>query len=150
MGSLCGSLRLSPLLRPSLAARSGSEWIEQKPSAVGLALQSSPDFVCALHLFALIGLPTRHGSRRASLDLTHLCFPTTCRSPAVRTALHVPTSPKAPSVAFYVVECTFLCGFDSFRAYHLFISQLFAEPVHCAEVELLPIGSNSLLTTPSA
>jgi len=31
-----------------------------------------------------------HGSRRASLDLTHLGFPTTCRSPAVRTALHVP------------------------------------------------------------
>jgi hypothetical protein len=61
--------------------------------------------------------PTRHGSRRASLDLTHLGFPTTCRSPAVRTALHVPTSPKAPSVAFYVVEYTFLCGFDSFRAH---------------------------------
>jgi hypothetical protein len=57
MGSPCGSLRLSPLLRPSLAARSGSEWIEQKPSAVGLAWETSPDFVRALHLFALIGLP---------------------------------------------------------------------------------------------
>ena len=43
----------------------------------------------------------------------------TCRSPAVRTALHVLRSLKLPSVALHVVECTFQRGFDSFRAHHL-------------------------------
>jgi hypothetical protein len=55
----------------------------------------------------------------------------TCRSPAVRTALHVPTSPKAPSVAFYVVEYTFLCGFDSFRAHHSLNNLAIACIPHC-------------------
>ena len=41
----------------------------------------------------------------------------TCRSPAVCTALHVLRSLKLPSVALHVVECTFQRGFDSFRAH---------------------------------
>src|SRR5215469_15982161 len=47
---------------------------------------------------------------------------TTCRSPAVRTALHVLPLLKVPSVAFYVVEYTLLCGFESYSAHHLFNS----------------------------
>src|ERR1035437_2335144 len=42
----------------------------------------------------------------------------TCRSPAVRTALHVLRSLKLPSVSLHPVECTFQRGFDSFRAHH--------------------------------
>ena len=41
----------------------------------------------------------------------------TCHSPAVRTALQVLRTSKAPSVALYCVECTLLRGFDSFRAH---------------------------------
>src|SRR5271157_1672294 len=41
----------------------------------------------------------------------------TCRSPAVRTALHVLRTLKLPSVALHVVECTFQRGFDSFRSH---------------------------------
>ena|SRR6267378_6912683 len=37
----------------------------------------------------------------------------TCRSPAVVTALHVLISCFAPSVASYVVECAFAGGFES-------------------------------------
>jgi len=68
-GSLSGSLRESPRLRPSSAARPGSEWIEQKPSGVGRALQGSPDLVSALHVVTLIGfLQTRYGSQTANSD----------------------------------------------------------------------------------
>jgi hypothetical protein len=35
-------------------------------------------------------------------------------------ALRCITSLKLPSVALYVIECTFLGIFDSFRAHHLF------------------------------
>ena len=56
-GSPSESLRHSPLLRPNSAGRSGSEWIEQKPLRVGLALQNSPNFVRALHLLTLIRPP---------------------------------------------------------------------------------------------
>jgi hypothetical protein len=48
--SASGHLRDSPLMRPSSAARPGSEWIEQKPLEVALALQHTPDLVRALHL----------------------------------------------------------------------------------------------------
>jgi len=41
----------------------------------------------------------------------------TCRSPAVGTALYELRSLKLPSIALHVVEFTFLCGFDSFRAH---------------------------------
>ena len=51
--------------------------------------------------------------------LVHPLRLSTCRSPAVRTALHVLRSLKLPSVALHVVECTFQRGFDSFRAHHL-------------------------------
>lgn len=42
----------------------------------------------------------------------------TIHSQSVATALHVPTALKLPSVALYVVESTFKCGFDSYRAHH--------------------------------
>jgi hypothetical protein len=42
-------LRLSPLLLPSTRARSGSEWIEQNPLEVAVALQGRPNLVLALH-----------------------------------------------------------------------------------------------------
>ena len=57
--------------------------------------------------------------RRSSPALVLIPFGFTCHSPAVRTALHVLRSSKAPSVALYRVECTLLRGFDSFRAHHL-------------------------------
>src|ERR1019366_3399114 len=40
------------------------------------------------------------------------------RLPAHSTASHVLRSSKVPSVALYLVECTFQRGFDSFRAHH--------------------------------
>src|SRR5271165_6280080 len=39
----------------------------------------------------------------------------TCRSPAVRTALHILRSLILPSVALHVVECTFQRGFEFLR-----------------------------------
>jgi hypothetical protein len=44
----------------------------------------------------------------------------TIRSQSIKAALHCFLYPKLPSVALHVVEFTFLCGFDSFRAHHLF------------------------------
>jgi hypothetical protein len=44
----------------------------------------------------------------------------TCCSPAVDAALHVPTSPKMPSVALYDVELTLFCGFESYSAHQSF------------------------------
>jgi hypothetical protein len=44
----------------------------------------------------------------------------TCRSPAVKTALHCLTSLKLPSVALYVVETTFSSRFESYLRSHSF------------------------------
>jgi len=80
-GSPSESLRHSPLLRPNSAARSGSEWIEQKPLRVGLALQNSPNFVRALHLLTLIRPPQKSrfaksefGSHSIGAARNHLPF----------------------------------------------------------------------------
>jgi len=65
---------------------------------------------------------------------------------------HVLTSLKLPSVALYVVECTFQGGFDSFRAHQLFYSLqgniVRAVPhvsVPCPHPEEPPPGRNKLI-----
>src|SRR6266446_1468028 len=54
------------------------------------------------------------------LDTVGVWYRFTCRSHAVGIALHVLRSCIAPSVASYVVETTFLRGFESYLRSHLF------------------------------
>ena len=64
----------------------------------------------------------------------------TCRSPAIVTALHVRISLKSPSVAFYVVECTFSGGFESLSLRHAVLD---AEKLGCIPPKIAGKRRNS-------
>src|SRR5579864_3689592 len=82
----------------------------------------------AIHMTALKSLMSERmlvneTSMAASKSTTSLNdeFAAPAVPPAVCTALHVLRSSKVPSVARYVIETTFDCGFESYSAHHLFM-----------------------------